>query len=59
MLYFLQAASIYPKTFQLDTFKGIELVLQAQPLEVNEQLDVPLYKKKQVEISFPICKESQ
>jgi hypothetical protein len=29
VLYSLQAASIYPKTFQLDTFNGIELVLQA------------------------------
>ena len=46
VLYFTQTALIYQETFQLDTSNEIEQVLQALPLEVNEKLDVPLYRKK-------------
>ena len=50
---------IYQETFQLDTSSKIEQGLQALPLKVNEELDVPLYRKNRVEISFPFCIKSQ
>ena len=50
---------IYQETFQLDTSSKIEQGLQALPLEVNEELDVPLYRKKASGNIIPFCIKSQ